>query len=328
MKGLLYFLLIPLMATSCQNNKSEETILPDITGGPWEVAIFADKLFRESSADDTLRKYLQQPVKALPQDEPSLTLTHLIGELSENPYRTHRNLVIIKVGKNYPNPAFRVERNRWANEQCLILLTAPDNNACYRLIRAHGEEIMHLIHSVEINRLAKSYRKRGRKSDNQSLEKKHHLSLNIPQGYNLSMDSVSFIWISKAHGETDIGVFIYYFPYNDSIIPDKETLLCHRNNTLKKYVHGPKQGSYMVTSSAFTVYCALRNDFVVPNAMRIQGLWEMQNDFMGGPFISYSFVDSLHNRLVTAEGYVYAPGKQKRLFLWETEAILYTLQIQ
>jgi len=58
----------------------------------------------------------------------------------------------------------------------------------------------------------------------------------------------------------------------------------------------------------------------------LKGLWRLEGDFMGGPFISLSTVDTIRNRVVTVEGYVYAPKNDKRNFLRQTEAILYTLE--
>ena len=57
-----------------------------------------------------------------------------------------------------------------------------------------------------------------------------------------------------------------------------------------------------------------------------RGLWEMENDMMGGPFVSYSQVDSVNNRVIVAEGFVYAPEKRKRLFIRQLEAAVQTLQ--
>ena len=46
--------------------------------------------------------------------------------------------------------------------------------------------------------------------------------------------------------------------------------------------------------------------------METRGLWKMEHDAMGGPFVSHSRVDTLNNRVVVAEGFVYAPEKMKR----------------
>ena len=42
-------------------------------------------------------------------------------------------------------------------------------------------------------------------------------------------------------------------------------------------------------------------------ALEVRGLWKMENDFMGGPFYSLTIVDEARGRLLTVEGYAYAP---------------------
>ena len=59
--------------------------------------------------------------------------------------------------------------------------------------------------------------------------------------------------------------------------------------------------------------------------VEMKGLWNMQNYFMGGPFISFTTVDEKRNRVVTVEGFTFAPKYDKRNYIRQLEAILYTL---
>jgi hypothetical protein len=53
----------------------------------------------------------------------------------------------------------------------------------------------------------------------------------------------------------------------------------------------------------------------------------VENDFMGGPFINFTFLDEKRNRLISMDGYVYNPNEFKRNFLRQMESIFYTLRI-
>ena len=53
----------------------------------------------------------------------------------------------------------------------------------------------------------------------------------------------------------------------------------------------------------------------------IRGLWNVTDDFMGGPFLSTSRVDEERNRVVTVEGFVYYPSENKRKFMRWFEVI-------
>jgi hypothetical protein len=47
---------------------------------------------------------------------------------------------------------------------------------------------------------------------------------------------------------------------------------------------------------------------------------------MGGGFLSYTFVDEALGRLYYVEGFIYCPGKKKRAYIREIEAILKTFR--
>lgn len=53
----------------------------------------------------------------------------------------------------------------------------------------------------------------------------------------------------------------------------------------------------------------------------------MENDGMGGPFVSHSRVDTVNNRVIVVEGFVFAPEKMKRGLIRRLEGALYTLNL-
>ena len=55
-----------------------------------------------------------------------------------------------------------------------------------------------------------------------------------------------------------------------------------------------------------------------------RGLWEVQGDAMGGPFVSH-VIEHNGNTLIV-EAFVFAPSKKKRNYLRQLEAVLYTLK--
>ena len=61
--------------------------------------------------------------------------------------------------------------------------------------------------------------------------------------------------------------------------------------------------------------------------MEARGLWEMTTEAMGGPFVSHSRIDTVNNRIIVVEGFVFAPDKMKRTMIRRLEAALYTLEL-
>jgi len=60
--------------------------------------------------------------------------------------------------------------------------------------------------------------------------------------------------------------------------------------------------------------------------MKTRGLWKMENDFMGGSFVNLTIWDEANQRSVSVDGFVYAPGKDKRNYMMELEAMVQSLQ--
>ncbi len=60
----------------------------------------------------------------------------------------------------------------------------------------------------------------------------------------------------------------------------------------------------------------------------LRGFWDVKGDFMGGPFVSYTTVDTENNRVFTLDCYVYAPDlnkPRKRNYMRGLEHLLYTV---
>jgi hypothetical protein len=61
-------------------------------------------------------------------------------------------------------------------------------------------------------------------------------------------------------------------------------------------------------------------------AIRTKGLWKTNNNAMGGPYLSFTFVDEALNRLYYIEGFIYSPAKSQREYMREISVILSTFQ--
>ena len=58
-----------------------------------------------------------------------------------------------------------------------------------------------------------------------------------------------------------------------------------------------------------------------------KGLWQMENDMMGGPFVSHQVVDEKNNRVIVVETFLYAPNKKKGDLIRKLEAALFSLKL-
>ncbi len=172
-----------------------------------------------------------------------------------------------------------------------------------------------------------------KKSQENDIHKKllsnHQIDLVVPKGYTINFEEDNFIWLDNRHRNIIEGILIYYYPYTDSNTFTKDYLVEKRNSILKKYVPGEKEGSYSATEMRFPIES---NEYKLNGekyTFELRGLWNVVGGFaMGGPFISITQYDEDRNRIVTVDGFLFAPDEDKRNLVKRLEAILYSLKFE
>jgi len=83
----------------------------------------------------------------------------------------------------------------------------------------------------------------------------------------------------------------------------------------------------MITEDAYAPFIFKT---IIDNKPTIEtkGIWELENDFMSGPFINYAIEDKVNNRYLVIEGYVFAPSVNKRDYMFELESIIRSARIK
>ena len=57
----------------------------------------------------------------------------------------------------------------------------------------------------------------------------------------------------------------------------------------------------------------------------MRGFWDVANDYMGGPFVSYTTINDATNEVFTIDCYVHSPKYGKRNFLRPLEHLVYLI---
>jgi hypothetical protein len=57
-----------------------------------------------------------------------------------------------------------------------------------------------------------------------------------------------------------------------------------------------------------------------------RGIWEMENDYMGGPAVSFLLHNPNTNELLFLDGFIYAPGQKKRFLMQQLEHVMRTVK--
>ena len=104
-----------------------------------------------------------------------------------------------------------------------------------------------------------------------------------------------------------------------------ENLLKANSKMLMENVPGMFENTYM-TLSGYAPPTVTYNKYRGLQFAEIRGLWEVHNDYMGGPFVTHVFYSPDGKYMIGLEGFVYAPKFDKRHYLRQVEAIIYSFE--
>jgi hypothetical protein len=324
-KNLYIFLLILMTGYGCK--VKQETMKPKVSGSPGEVLVVATDAIWNSVAGDTLRALFSREVPYLPQPEPMFNILHVTPGQFDKMFHTHRNILFMKTGSEYSEPRIAVTHDRWATPQMIIEITAPNTKVMAAAITKGGESLVQKLNDMERQRIVDYYRHYLATDIYNKIRKKFHLTLDIPKGYSLDLDTTDFAWIASETPRTSQGILIYTYPYTTDKIFNADSLADIRDRFLRKYVHGQIEGTYMATERLIPPHFRAYEKNGEYYA-ELRGLWKLENGFMGGPFVSITTIDKSRGRVVTVEGFAYGPGEKKRELMRQVESILYTLKIE
>ncbi|MDR2911280.1 MAG: DUF4837 family protein [Bacteroidales bacterium] len=319
----LIFLLVFTGLFSCSD--AGNGIYKNITGRPGEVIVVISKQSWESTPGAAVREILAQPHAALPQNEPIFDIVNIPHAAFKEIFKSTRNIVQTNIYSSVNKEGIIFKDNAWAYPQATIQINAKSNDRFVEILNKNKEKILSYFLAAEKARLTANYNKYYEEEVYNVLGRDFGVTIKVPPGFRVMTQKKDFLWIQYDTPEIFQGILLYTFPYVSDSAFTVNYQLCVRDSIMKANIPGPTTGSYMNTEKNFDqINSFTRHNSNYANEMR--GLWRVENDFMGGPYISLAVLDAAKRRVVVAFGYVYAPGKDKRNLLRQVEAMIYSLK--
>lgn len=307
---------------SC-SNRNQVSMKRNVTGKLGELVVVIAPSNWEGQPGEKIREILAQPQLGLPQEEAIFDLIKIPHEAFGDIFKTSRNLMVTNIGSGVETSEVLFKRDVHAHTQAVVYVNAKSSDELVSLLNKNSDRIAGFFIQAERDRLQLNYSNYNEKAVSNKTKEVFGLTLNVPPGFKVAEQSDDFMWIRYETPEISQGILIYSFPYDDDSTFTSEYLVAKRNVVLKNNVPGPVEGSYMTTEREvpllFNVFKRNGN-----YSAEMRGLWKVENDFMGGPFISLSMLDLLGNRVLTLDAYVYAPGKDKLPLIRQVEAMIYS----
>ena len=207
----------------------------------------------------------------------------------------------------------------------IMTLQAPDEASLAEYINANQQSIIDFFTKAEMNREIENLREKHNPEVSRLAQEILDVDVWVPWEINRFKKGKDFFWASTNVGKKDMSIVLYAYPYTDKNTFTLEYFLQKRDSVMKANIPGGPEGSYMTTNHNYVYVedATVRGKY----AQVARGLWRVQGDRMGGPFVSHSRVDEANGRIVVAEAFIYAPESLKRDLIRRMEAALYTVQL-
>jgi len=322
MKKIGVFVLVVSILISCNSGDQKKT-LKQANGRINSVLIVMQNSDWQGKIGDELRNIIAEPVLGLPQPEAQFEVSQVPVENFGSMFRATRNVLIVTKGDEN---SFSETSNVYAEPQKIITITGKTNEDLIAEIQQYSQKIISTFKGADIVSVQKNILKNYWDPTNIKTFKSKGYSLKIPQKYKKVEDNGDFVWYRyHLNGGNSMELFSYTIPITSEDDINGNNIVKNRDSIGKKYIPGQIEDSYMITEEAYTPH-VFEVELAGKKAFETRGKWEVKGVYMAGPFLSYSVIDKANNRVVVVEGLTFAPGINKRDYMFELESIMKTLK--
>lgn len=320
MKKILGFLFTALALMSCGNRR--EALLPNVSGKAGEVIVVMKKADWEGALGGATRELLAADCPWLPLREPLYSLVNIAPGNLSNLFKVHRNIVWFDIDPQAVDTGVKYLKDRWATPQCLVYIAAHSSEDALDFFKKNGAVISSYIEQAERDRVISNTLHYEERNLAQQVSEVFGGSPHFPIGYSLKKKTADFVWIADEKQYTNQGILIYSYPAGEDPFT-LEKIIARRNSALKVNVPGMFENTWMTTGDYPAPYIEFMK-YRGREFAQVRGWWEVENDYMAGPFVSHSFYSKDGKRIIVAEAFLYAPKYDKRQYLRQVESLLYS----
>ncbi len=333
---------------SCGSDPSGQskpkTHLPQARGEANVILVVMDTALWKGPVGDTLKSIFAADVPGLPQPEPYFKIRNINPYELNNVLKAAKNMIFVttlssktsqgqKMREYFTDESLEkiksdsskymlIQKNVFANGQDLMHLFGQNPAQLLDNIQNNRDRLRQYFVELENKRMSKELFKVREKGIEKSLKEDHGFLIKVPYGFDLAKNLKDFVWLRLLDAEYEKDIFVHYRPYTSQ--DPFEDMLAFREQITPMYLRDSEKPQIFMTLQDDEYQEVEEVNFKGKYAKEARGLWRYNDDFAGGPYLGYLFVDESQKRLYYIEGYVYYPGGDKRVFMQEMEIILNT----
>lgn len=354
--SIFYFLFLSVLSVllgSCGDNVQRGLApTPIAFGNINQVTVIADSSTWNGPVGDTIDYYYASAYPILPQPEPLFDLRLLTPQdLRRDPIKRELRTYLIVANLSDPDSetarmvredlgeerlqaelengfGSTVGRNKWAEGQQLIYLYGENQQQLVEGIVRSFPAVAKRIADADRDRIDATAYFNGEDRELMDLVRQRmNARMRVPREYfEAPVEDSTVVWLRKDTPEGSNNILLYRVPYTDQAQLTRENLKRLRDSLGRAYVSSTLPNTYMKINDEdlplFTEQTEINGNY----ALEARGVWEIENDFMGGPFVSYLIYDEEKQALLFADGFVHAPGEDKRDRMQELEYVLRSIR--
>ncbi len=322
----------------CKDGKSNR--LPESIGQPYEVVL-------EGDTNRIVTAILQESEPDMPQPESMFNIIQVRKGKLTSLYQTVRNRVVVDVDKRNRDFEVKISKDVNAAPQVIIRIKA---QAVEQLkSRLDRMRLRQILDESELKHLASVIRQNVEKQ--KEVKRLFGIDMRIPLDMDASKKAKDFVWYSNNtnSGMKNLLVFkINSSEKNPSARENhssRENLSAGGNLSSKETSSGteeyPSNGISLSLADKVLIDSVLQKNmlgetdemYMVIPRLGERGLWEMEGDAMGGPYVMKIIrrqkngkISGRKNEIIVVIGFVYAPEMKKRNLIKQLEAVLTTIR--
>lgn len=224
---------------------------------------------------------------------------------------------VVRQGKS----AVTWKKDIWAQDQLLMVVTGKDPENVIDNLWLSSDQLYAALEESVLNSIkTRVYSFGERENVTQELAQKYGWRVDVPFGYRILEEypDSGFVVLAKDNPNRWLSVY-----WEEGVHPDQitdEWCIQKRDEITGRFFGGDRivPGEVQVSQREFSGQLA----------MVLQGVWENQQEWKGGPFKSYAFLDTNHNRFYFIDIGLYAPNKDKMPYIRQVDLVAHTFKTQ
>jgi len=348
-------------SSSSKNKKRELTTTNTVrnsVGAEFEILVVGENISSNQEFQDTLKVLFAKAYPAIPQPESwfrlsiidlnnfnynekgqkSILFIHLknkseeLEELMEDVY-TETVLEQVKASEE----RFIKTINVFAKPQHIGILSAKSISSAISLASSQRDELIDWYDRLESTYVyEKLYSDFGKNEMTKKLSKEFPFQIKVPENFEEVKFETSFAesnsslshlaWYRADSRKSASHIMLYSLPLPEGKNFNEQTIRRIKNMANRTYVDMADSNVYMTIEDRLEVD-VMPIEVQGRKGYELRGLWKVENDFKGGPFITRAVLDEDSRTIYIADGFIYAPTTRKKAFAKRIETALSTLSI-